>query len=195
MAAVGDATSIDRSTAMASVDTNKRRATEAARALIGMAVVERAFHFLDGPADVLCAATACRRWHELATADSVWRVKARREGMVEKAGVFEVALPAAAAAATPAAAGGEDGAGSSTSSIITTATTSTAAATARKEDELAGVGLAFYAQIYVLKVPIAHSLRLRPIAPTTTTARLALAASVLTTTPRPRSRPLGRGTR
>ena len=40
-----------------------------------------------------CAATACRRWHELATADSVWRVKARREGMVEKAGVFEVALP------------------------------------------------------------------------------------------------------
>ena len=34
MAAVGDATSIDRSTAMASVDTNKRQATEAARALI-----------------------------------------------------------------------------------------------------------------------------------------------------------------
>ena len=31
MAEVGDATSIDRSTAMASVDTNKRRATEAAR--------------------------------------------------------------------------------------------------------------------------------------------------------------------
>ena len=97
MAAVGDATSIDRSTAMASADTNKRQATEAARALIGMAVVERVFHFLDGPADVLHAATACRRWHELATADSVWRVKARREGMVEKAGVFEVALPAAAA--------------------------------------------------------------------------------------------------
>ena len=96
MAAVGDATSIDRSTAMASVDTNKRQATEAARALTGMAVVELAFHFLDGPADVLRAATACRRWHELATADSVWRVKAKREGMVEKAGVFEVALPAAA---------------------------------------------------------------------------------------------------
>ena len=70
MAEVGDATSIDRSTAMASVDTNKRQATEAARALIGMAVVERVFHFLDGPADVLCAASACRRWHELATADS-----------------------------------------------------------------------------------------------------------------------------
>ena len=33
MAAVGDATSIDRSTAMASVDTNKRRATEAALGL------------------------------------------------------------------------------------------------------------------------------------------------------------------
>ena len=88
---------------MASVDTNKRQATEAARALIGMAVVERVFHFLDGPADVLHAATACRRWHELATADSVWRVKARREGMVEKAGVFEVALPSVA--------GGEGGGG------------------------------------------------------------------------------------
>ena len=75
----------------------KRQATEAARALIGMAVVERVFHFLDGPVDVLRAATASRRWHELATADSVWRVKARREGMVEKADVFEVALPAAAA--------------------------------------------------------------------------------------------------
>ena len=54
-----------------------------------------------------------------------------------------------------------------------------------EKDELAGVGLAFYAQIYVLKVPIAHGLRLRPIAPTTTTARLALATSALTTTPRP----------
>ena len=73
-------------------DTAKRRATEAARALIGMAVVELAFHFLDGPADVLRAATACRRWHELATADSV---EAKREGMVEKAGVrVQVALPA-----------------------------------------------------------------------------------------------------
>ena len=34
--------------AVAEVDTNKR-ATEAARALTGMAVVELAFHFLDGP--------------------------------------------------------------------------------------------------------------------------------------------------
>ena len=70
--------------------------------LTGMAVVELAFHFLDGPADVLGASTACRRWHELATADAVWRVKARREGMVEKAGVFEVALPAAAGGARAA---------------------------------------------------------------------------------------------
>ena len=107
---------------MASADTNKRRATEAARALTGMAVVERVFHFLDGPADVLRAATACRRWHELATADSVWRVKAKREGMVEKAGVFEVALPSVAA---------------------------------EEEDEAAGVGLAFYAEVFVLKVWLA----------------------------------------
>ena len=128
MAEVGDATSIDRSTAMASADTNKRRASEAARALTGMAVVELAFHFLDGPADVLRAATACRRWHELATADSVWRVKARREGMVEKAGVFEVALPVVADGAAAAVEEEEE------------------------DEELAGVGLAFYAQVFVLKV-------------------------------------------
>ena len=97
-----------------------------------MAVVELAFHFLDGPADVLHAATASRRWHELATADSVWRVKARREGMVEKAGVFEVALTVVA-----------DGA---------------AAADDEEDKELAGVGLAFYAQIYVLQVGPARSL-------------------------------------
>ena len=97
--------------------------------LIGMAVVELAFHFLDGPVDVLRAATASRRWHELATADSVWRVKARREGMVEKAGVFEVALPAAA-----------DGA---------------AAADEEEDKELAGVGLVFYSQVFVLKVGLA----------------------------------------
>ena len=94
--------------------------------LTGMAVVDLAFHFLDGPIDVLRAATACRRWHELATADSVWRVKARREGMVEKAGVFEVALPVVA-----------DGA---------------AAADEEEDKELAGVGLAFYAQVFMLKV-------------------------------------------
>ena len=84
-----------------------------------MAVVELAFHFLDGPVDVLHAATACRRWHELATADSVWRVKARREGMVEKAGVFEVALPAAAGSSSSAAEEDEE-----------------------EDKELAGVGLA-----------------------------------------------------
>ena len=88
--------------------------------LTGIAVVWRAFLFLDGPADVLHASTANHRWHELATADSVWRAKARREGILEKAGVFEVALPSVAA-----------------------------------EDEAAGVGLAFYAGVFVLKVWLA----------------------------------------
>ena len=97
--------------------------------LTGIAVVWRAFLFLDGPAEVLRASTANHRWHELATADSVWRVKARREGMVEKAGVFEVALPVVA-----------DGA---------------AAAEEEEDKELAGVGLAFYAQVFVLKVGLA----------------------------------------
>ena len=146
MAAVGDATSIDRSTAMASVDTSRHQATEAARALTGMAVVERVFHFLDGPIDVLRAATACRRWHELATADSVWRVKARREGMVEKAGAFEVALP-------PGIAGGEDGGTDSAAGD----------GAAAAEDEAAWLllslaplsPLAFYAQVFVLKVWLA----------------------------------------
>ena len=127
--------------------------------LTGMGAVQHAFHFLDGPADVLRASTASRRWRELATGDAVWRPKAVREGMVEKAGVFEVALPAAAAAAAAAeaaaaAAGGEGGAGSSSGS----SSSSTTAATAEK-DELAGVGLAFYSQIYVLKVPIAELAR------------------------------------
>ena len=67
--------------------------------LTGIGAVQHAFHFLDGPADVLRASTASRRWRELACGDAVWRPKAVREGMVEKAGVFEVALPAAAAAA------------------------------------------------------------------------------------------------
>ena len=112
--------------------------------LTGIGAVQHAFHFLDGPADVLRASTASRRWRELACGDVVWRPKAVREGMVEKAGVFEVALPAAAAR-------GSGGAGASSSSAATTATTAT------KEDELAGVGLAFYAQVYVLKVPIAST--------------------------------------
>ena len=33
-----------------------------------------AFTFLDAPADVLSAATACRRWRELACADSAAKV-------------------------------------------------------------------------------------------------------------------------
>ena len=61
--------------------------------LTGMAVVEQVFHFLDGPADVLSAATAGRRWRALACADSVWRAKFRREKLLEKARRFEVALP------------------------------------------------------------------------------------------------------
>ena len=97
--------------------------------LTGMAVVELAFLFLDGPADVLRASAACHRWHELATADSVWREKARREGILEKAGVFEVALPSV--------------------------TGSSSSAAAEEEDEAAGVGLAFYAQVVVLKVWLA----------------------------------------
>ena len=115
--------------------------------LQGIAAVGRAFLFLDGPANVLSAATACHRWRTLATADSVWRAKAVREGMIEKAGVFEVPLPAAAAAAAAAATEGEasDGGGGSSSSSSTSA--------AAPKDKLAGVGLAFYAQIYVLKVP------------------------------------------
>ena len=42
----------------------------------------------------------------------------------------------------------------------TTTTTTTITAAAGKKDELAGVGLAFYSQIYVLKVPIARLARL-----------------------------------
>ena len=101
--------------------------------LTGLAAVQDAFHFLPTPADVLRAATACRRWRELACADSVWRARFEREGLLEKAGVFEVALPAVA--------GGEGGGGSGSS---------TAAASER--DELAGVGLEFYVQVFALKV-------------------------------------------
>ena len=121
-----------------------------------MAVVERVFHFLDGPAEVLHAATACRRWHELATADSVWRVKARREGVVEKAGVFEVALPAAAGGEGGGGGGGSgDGGGSSGGGASSSASSSVAADDEEEDKELAGVGLAFYAQVFVLKVGLA----------------------------------------
>ena len=93
----------------------KRRATLRSSAaewqcgLTGMAAVQGAFHFLHGPADVLAASTACRRWRAMACADAVWRAKLEREGMEEKAGVFEVALPAAAAGEGEGEGGGGGG--------------------------------------------------------------------------------------
>ena len=102
--------------------------------------IEQIFHFLDGPADVLSAATACRRWRALACADSVWRAKFRREKLVEKARLFEVALPP-----VPGAKGGA-------ASAAAAAATAAAAAAPVMKDEAAGVGLAFYAQIFALKV-------------------------------------------
>ena len=57
-----------------------------------------------------------------------WRVKARREGILEKAGVLEVALPGVAGSSSAA----DD-----------------------EEEEAAGVGLAFYAAVFVLKVWLA----------------------------------------
>ena len=111
--------------------------------LTGMDIVHHAFHFLHGPTDVLRAATASRRWRELACADVVWRAKAVREGMVEKAGAFEVALPGV----------GSTAADGLTKDCNISSSSSSATTTERKEeDELAGVGLSFYAQIYVLKV-------------------------------------------
>ena len=101
--------------------------------LTGIGAVQHAFHFLDGPADVLRASTASRRWRELACDEAVWRPKAVREGMVEKAGVFEVALPSVAGASSSSSAAAED----------------------EEEDEAAGVGLAFFAQVFVLKVWLA----------------------------------------
>ena len=101
--------------------------------LTGMAAVEQVFHFLDGPADVLSAATACRQWRALACAASVWRAKFRREKLVEKARLFEVALPA-----VPSAQGGAAAAAAASAAVV--------------KDEAAGVGLAFYARIFALKV-------------------------------------------
>ena len=103
--------------------------------LTGMAAVEQVFHFLDGPADVLSAATACRRWRALACADSVWRARFRREKLLEKARLFEVALPPVPVQ------GGQAGRGAAA-----------AAAAALVKDEAAGVGLAFYARVFALKV-------------------------------------------
>ena len=61
--------------------------------LYGITAAQKAFLFLDGPADVLRAATACRRWRELAGASSVWQAKAEREGILDKAAAFEVEVP------------------------------------------------------------------------------------------------------
>ena len=47
--------------------------------LTGMDILHHAFLFLDGPADVLRAATACHRWRELACADVVWRIQVWEE--------------------------------------------------------------------------------------------------------------------
>ena len=77
--------------------------------------------------------------------------------MVEKAGVFEVALPAAAGGEGGGGGGGSgDGGGSSGGGASSSASASSSAAADEEEDkELAGVGLAFYAQVFVLKVGVA----------------------------------------
>ena len=95
--------------------------------LIGITIIQYAFHFLEGPAIVLHASTANRRWRERATGEAVWRVKFEREGMREKAGPFEGAVP------------GAGGGGSSSGS--------SAAA-----EEAGRVDLAVYARVFVLKV-------------------------------------------
>ena len=109
--------------------------------LTGITVVELAFHFLPTPADVLHAATTCRRWRDLACADSVWRARFEREGLADMACLFEVALPAEGGAG-----GGGGGSGSSSSG-----------GGGAGRDEMAGVGLAFYAQVFALKVGNANS--------------------------------------
>ena len=63
--------------------------------LTGMTVVQKVFHFLGGPHDVLRASATCWRWRELACADAVWLVKIKREGMLAKSGAFEVVGPMA----------------------------------------------------------------------------------------------------
>ena len=108
--------------------------------------IQGAFHFLPAPADVLSALTVGYRWRELARTDSVWRARFEREGMVEKARVFEVPLPAA------------EGGGSNGRSIA-------AAAAEDVEVVLAGVGLPFYAQVFALKVRVLRSLRGRTFPP------------------------------
>ena len=116
--------------------------------LTGMAAVQGVFHFLRSPADILSASIACHRWRELACTNSVWRARFEREGLVDKAHAFEVALPAA-----------EGGGGGST---------------AAEHDVASGrVGLLLYAQVYVLKVLVQHSLRERAFPPLTPVILLA----------------------
>ena len=91
--------------------------------LFGIAAVHKVFHFLEGPADVLRASTACRRWHELACAGSVWRVKVEREGILDKAKAFEIEVP----------------------SLVQEGTSQPL------EDE-ATISMAFYARVFALKV-------------------------------------------
>ena len=110
--------------------------------LTGMVSIGLVFHFLDSPAEVLSAATACSRWRALACADWVWRARFRREKLLEKARAFEVALPPVPSGGQGQGGGGAAFGGSS----------SIAAATVSERDELTGVGLLFYAQVYVLQV-------------------------------------------
>jgi hypothetical protein len=107
--------------------------------LYGITAAQKAFLFLDGPADVLRAATACRRWRELAGAGSVWQAKAEREGILDKAAAFEVEAPAALDG------GGGGGGGSGGVS---------------GHEEGGGAWLAFYARVFSLEVRRGHACRL-----------------------------------
>jgi len=102
--------------------------------LYGITAAQKAFHFLGGPADVVHAATACRRWRELACVDSVWQAKAEREGILDKAAAFEVEVPAAldgGVGGGVAAPGHEEGSGAA--------------------------WLAFYARVFALEVSRGHA--------------------------------------
>jgi hypothetical protein len=103
--------------------------------LTGISAIENVFHFLEDALDLIAAVISCRRWREFVHADSLWRARFEREGMMEKARLFEVALPAVE--------------GSSSSS----------GAAAAEHDEWARVGLTFYVQVFLLKVRVPCSLR------------------------------------
>ena len=60
--------------------------------LTGIAAVQHAFYFLSGPADVCNASVSCIRWRAFGRSDALWRAKAKREGLFEKAKVFDVML-------------------------------------------------------------------------------------------------------